>query len=236
MLGEKRLLKKLQLIVLGLAVGGLLLPLPAMARRNNNNRGRMNATQLGRAALKGLLFGKGRVAQRLNIRSKINNRRVNRALGQFRENPGQKARGVRHRTSRDRLTQVSRDRKLQAAVRQNLAGRKLKRNINQSITKLVEGLGGDRFLRQLGTKINQGDRAGVRRLMARIQAQIDEIKARLKDQVLNAVALEIETIAVAVFVVIVFLIDFNFTPQSLNGALGQQQQINTLVNQFTGTF
>ena len=236
MLREKRLLKRLQLIVLGLAVGGLLLPLPAMARRNNNNRGRMNAAQLGRAALKGLLFGKGRVARRLNIGSKVNNRRVNRALGQFRENPGQKARGIRNRRSRTRLTEVSRDQNLQAAVRQNLAGRKLNQNINRSITKLVEGLGGNRFLSQLGNKINQGDRAGVRALMARVQAQINEMKNRLQDQVLNAVAIEIETVAVAVFVVIIFLIDFNFMPQSLNGSLGQQQQVDNLVNQFQETF
>ena len=161
---------------------------------------------------------------------------MNRALGQFRENPGQKARGIRNRRSRTRLTEVSRDQNLQAAVRQNLAGRKLNQNINRSITKLVEGLGGNRFLSQLGNKINQGDRAGVRALMARVQAQINEIKNRLQDQVLNAVAIEIETVAVAVFVVIIFLIDFNFMPQSLNGSLGQQQQVDNLVNQFQETF
>ena len=131
---------------------------------------------------------------------------------------------------------MSRDQNLQAAVRQNLAGRKLNQNINRSITKLVEGLGGNRFLSQLGNKINQGDRAGVRALMARVQAQINEIKNRLQDQVLNAVAIEIETVAVAVFVVIIFLIDFNFMPQSLNGSLGQQQQVDNLVNQFQETF
>ena len=237
MLGKKTLLKKLQLIVLGLAVGGLLLPIPAMARRNNRSqRSRFaNPAALGRAALNALLFGRGRIARRLGIRSKVNQRRIQNKVNRFRRNPDRAARGVTQARTRGQFADLSRNEALvRAAERNNLSGRNLNPGIHQSITTLVENLGGDRFLSRLGRKINRGDLAGVRGLMDQIQAELDQMKARVEGQILNATAVEIETVAFAVLIFFLFLIDFNFQPQDLSSSLGQQQQLNQLVTQFTG--